>query len=546
MQAMKRLSITTPAAVLCTMMLCSGVAMSQNTPNPDPGFGVGGVVRLGFGTGNSDIPNDILLQPNGMIVTAGRSDGADGYFVALSRQFPNGQLDTAGFGVAGKVRTHVVLRDQANAIALQQDGKIIAVGMQAASNAGSAQTPSIYRFNSNGTLDTTFVSSGYVAIRFDGVSSGEFSGVAVRADGKIVAAGRCNAHAGGGANGFGFMRFKTSGVLDSTFGSAGKTRLDFSIDFLPGACAFLQNGGTLLACTAFLNGRTEYVMACVDSLGRRDSTFGTNGIRQTGIEATSNTSRRVATVDGGKFLLAGTTPRTNGNPQFSVFRFHPNGVLDSTFGINGRTDITITSNDKCYGMTIGSEGRILLVGSVSVGFGQTGLARLTAIGTPDTTFAPGGKLISNLNSNTGTHYLTCVRILSDEKILAAGPDFVSGDFMVVRYRFGITGVEEQENSHPAAFTLHQNYPNPFNPSTRIEYALPHPGHVRLTVYNVLGQLVATLVDGERPAGRFNVEWNSLGVNGTVASSGIYFYRVEAKSMNGTASLTSVKKMLLLK
>lgn len=541
MQAMKRQRITAPATVLCAMMLCSGVAMAQNPPNPDPGFGTSGIVRLGFGTGNTDMPNDMLLQPDGMIVTAGESNGVDGIFVALSRQFRNGQLDTAGFGVAGKVRTHFVLRDRANAIALQQDGKIIAVGLQAVSNAGSAATPSIYRFNSNGTVDTTFASSGQAAIRFDGVSSGQFWGVAVLADGKIVAAGTCNAHIGGGQNGFGFMRFMPSGVLDSTFGSAGRTVLNFVSIGAPGSCAFLQSGGTLLACRAVLNGRLEYVMARVDSLGRRDTTFGTNGIQQTGIETTNNIAYpsrlRIAITDGGKILLAGTTPRTNGSPQFSVFRFHPSGVLDSTFGTNGRTDITITSDDNCYGMTVGVDGKILLVGFVAVGNGQAGLARLTASGTLDTTFAPGGKLISDLNNNTGAHYLNCVRILSDGKILAAGTDFASGsgDFMVVRYRFGTTGVEQQENSHPAALTLHQNYPNPFNPTTTISYLLPAQSHVTLKVFDILGREVATLVNEHLEAGSYETTFDASGL-----ASGIYFYRL------GAGKFIESKKLVLLR
>jgi 5'-nucleotidase/UDP-sugar diphosphatase len=85
------------------------------------------------------------------------------------------------------------------------------------------------------------------------------------------------------------------------------------------------------------------------------------------------------------------------------------------------------------------------------------------------------------------------------------------------------------------FRLHKNYPNPFNPSTRIAYELPVGSRVSLKVYNTLGQEVATLVNGENPAGRHEVVWDASDV-----PSGVYFYRLEA---NGSSA---VEKLLLLK
>jgi len=105
---------------------------------------------------------------------------------------------------------------------------------------------------------------------------------------------------------------------------------------------------------------------------------------------------------------------------------------------------------------------------------------------------------------------------------------------------GTTGVYEDDHSLPATFSLSQNYPNPFNPTTRIEYALPYASHVRLTVYNILGQLAATLIDEEQQAGRFAVEWNGLGMKGNNLSGGVYFYTVV------TNDLVQTKQLMLLK
>ncbi|MGB2990078.1 MAG: FG-GAP-like repeat-containing protein [Candidatus Zixiibacteriota bacterium] len=95
-------------------------------------------------------------------------------------------------------------------------------------------------------------------------------------------------------------------------------------------------------------------------------------------------------------------------------------------------------------------------------------------------------------------------------------------------------------SRPQRFSLSQNYPNPFNPRTSIRFALPQDAHVSLTVYNVLGQKVVTLVDEEQPAGYETVWWDGKDATGDEVSSGIYFYRLEADEF------LEVKKMLLVK
>ena len=95
-------------------------------------------------------------------------------------------------------------------------------------------------------------------------------------------------------------------------------------------------------------------------------------------------------------------------------------------------------------------------------------------------------------------------------------------------------------SLPTEFGLDQNYPNPFNPTTRLSFALPTNAHVQLTVYNVLGQAVRTLVDEDMAAGTHEVTWNGRNGDGQQVSSGIYFYRINAGNFSAT------KKMMMLK
>ncbi|MCH8171448.1 MAG: T9SS type A sorting domain-containing protein, partial [Bacteroidetes bacterium] len=106
-------------------------------------------------------------------------------------------------------------------------------------------------------------------------------------------------------------------------------------------------------------------------------------------------------------------------------------------------------------------------------------------------------------------------------------------------KFSVTAVDN-ELVIPQKFTLEQNYPNPFNPTTTIRFALPEASFVILRIYNMLGQEVKTLVNGEKNAGTYNVQWRGDNNFGVKVSSGTYIYRVIA----GQNIFT--KKMVLLK
>jgi len=109
----------------------------------------------------------------------------------------------------------------------------------------------------------------------------------------------------------------------------------------------------------------------------------------------------------------------------------------------------------------------------------------------------------------------------------------------------VTGVDNPDTV-PAEFTLSQNYPNPFNPSTTIAYDIPSQSIVTVQIFNMIGQLVSTLVDDERPAGRYTVTWRGTAGSGAPVSSGIYFYRIHAKSIGVDGEFVQTRKLLLLK
>ncbi len=103
--------------------------------------------------------------------------------------------------------------------------------------------------------------------------------------------------------------------------------------------------------------------------------------------------------------------------------------------------------------------------------------------------------------------------------------------------------EEGEKPLPTAFALEQNYPNPFNPSTQIQFALPKASHVKLEIYNALGERIATLLNETRQPGYYSEQFDAIGL-----ASGIYFYRLQAgdPSAGSGHSFVDTKKLLLLK
>ena len=96
-------------------------------------------------------------------------------------------------------------------------------------------------------------------------------------------------------------------------------------------------------------------------------------------------------------------------------------------------------------------------------------------------------------------------------------------------------IESEQSGLPVRFELYQNYPNPFNPVTTISYALPKPALVRISVYDINGRIVETLVNEMKSAGYYSVKWNA-----EKYSSGIYFYQIDA------GDFKSNHKCLLLK
>lgn len=361
----------------------------------DPTFGTNGTVITSVGAQESWL-NTGIIQPDGKIIVAGSGYNATNLDFALVRYNSDGSLDNS-FGSGGKLMTQVGLsNDFASGLALQQDGKIIAVGGSV--DTGFVVAFATVRYNSNGSIDSSFGKNGkivshlghfitYIYNTYYGVYASENAvAVAVQPDQKIIVAGNsytytdCYDYYGGiyCNPAFAMVRYNSDGSLDSTFGNKGKVVDSVEVQYL--SSAVLQADGKILVTGNGwdVNGiRTNRY----NSDGSPDSSFGINGKVNTEI-GTYSSSHDIFYQPDGKILLGGYA-YVNNSYDFVVVRYKSNGSLDSNFNGNGIASINIGqpgSEDEVTGVALQGN-KIVVVGS-SRYFGgsvSSNSARLVAV-----------------------------------------------------------------------------------------------------------------------------------------------------------------------
>ncbi|RQW00785.1 MAG: T9SS C-terminal target domain-containing protein, partial [Calditrichaeota bacterium] len=146
-----------------------------------------------------------------------------------------------------------------------------------------------------------------------------------------------------------------------------------------------------------------------------------------------------------------------------------------------------------------------------------------------------GTWIGNGVLDMSSYRMDSFQLTHDDNAAMSGTIYFK-DLRVVKKKYEITSINEESLAGiPREFTLQQNYPNPFNPVTTVPFAVAKTGRVRLTVFNVLGQQVAFLVDKIMQPGQYEVRWNAVNL-----ASGVYFYELRA------GDVTLRRRMMLLK
>ena len=358
----------------------------QPDGSPDATFGINGLVTTDFGVGGSEEILAIAIQPDGRIVAVGSSISSAGQRFAVARYNADGSLDST-FDTDGKVLTSLPGRGgEATAVALAAVGgalKIVVAGTAFTGAGGTDEDVTVVRYNADGSLDTTFNGTGRVVVLNFGRP--EFpASIAIQPDGKIVVGGSALDPVTGLFNFF-LVRFWESGTLDDKFGG-------------PGGGGY-QNGGQV---TTDFSGD--------DVLGG------------------------IAIQADGKILAGGfTEDQDTGEATFALARYETNGTLDLTFGVGG-----LVNTPAGWGgaLVLRSDTKILLGGFGGQDDDFT-LAQYDGTGALDATFGTGGVVTTDLGGSDAIHALA---VQADQKIVAAGTtDGLTGtNLAVARYLGGDT------------------------------------------------------------------------------------------------------------
>lgn len=330
----------------------------------DSSFGAGGIVTTQFyGT---DRANALALQPDGKIVVAGRSvaPGINPAF-ALARFSSDGTLD-ASFGTGGKVLTSFPnsIGDGAYALAIQPDGRIVAAGETR--DAPFVDAFALARYHSDGTLDPAFGSGGMVKTSIEGRES-EARGVALQPDGRIVAVGSVLRPPGPDSALFAVARYNSDGTLDNSFGTGGSVTTEIGPLADAALAVALQPDGKIVAGGIAYVGtlaNSDFALARYNENGSLDTTFGTAGKVTTAIAPGNGLDdlAALAIQADGRIVAAGDSAS-----DISLARYNPDGTLDTS--LNGTGMITTNLEPNFSGakaVDVQDDGRIVAAG---YGFG---------------------------------------------------------------------------------------------------------------------------------------------------------------------------------
>ncbi len=368
----------------------------------DTTFGVGGIATTDFGdqqrSTNAAVANAAVLQSDGKIVIAGGIPGPSDFTIAaVARYNSNGSLDT-GFANSGIASISSLEGIPFTSIALQSDGKIVAV-------AGGFNA-SVVRYTSAGVLDSSFGTGGIVSLDFnDGPSA---SGVVIQSNGNIlVADGK-------------LIQLLPSGALDTSFGSGGSAR---TAGFGAIALAVLPSGKILVTST----GQASGFLSQYTTSGSLDTTFGIGGQ-----VASPGTAPGLALLSSGDFIVGGSL--TNNVPlpvnglasvNFAVSRYLSSGVIDASFGNNGGTTTAVPNYVvvNTSGLGVDPSDNAVLVGTTNQsGAPAFALARYTSSGQLDTSFGSNGIVVTTFGGGVQAPSVSAngLTIQSDGKIVVVG------------------------------------------------------------------------------------------------------------------------------
>jgi uncharacterized delta-60 repeat protein len=462
----------------------------------DSSFGKNGSVTYKL----PEIPTYIIqrarIDKDGKIILAGSAgNGYLGFF--LLKINDNGLIDSS-FGTNGYVFTKLDIRqERLFDLQLLNDGSMIAAGYadREEDNVYSADF-ALVRYSQDGRLDLSFGKNGYTFTDFDKYHDFGTSLVILK-DNKIILSGYSGHEP---TYDFAMARYMPDGSMDSSFGNEGKVKTDLGYNDFSNSMIVQPDGKIVLGGYSIINGTSRFTLARYNSDGSLDSTFGKNGLVTTAIR-NYDVGVSLSYLNTNKLLMTGYT-RTDTYHQIALVRYNIDGLIDSSFGIDGFSVNHIgKGTDYSYDMTFQNDEKILVCGSSSDGDPTDMiLARYNTNGFLDSTFGDGGRVITNIDYHSERPYNSdkaeSIVIDKNGRILLAGSTlYVYGKplnlttIQSLCFRRFLTefsvGIVDDISDNNDIFI----YPNPISFNASIKFELIKDEYIDIALYDLNGNLI---------------------------------------------------------
>ena len=323
----------------------------------------------------------------------------------------SGTLDPS-FGTNGRVTVGFGWRQaEAEAMVSQPDGKIVAAGHSLTSESASRFT--LARYNKTGMLDPTFGNAGRIRSGFGAGSNAGAFALVLEPDGKLVAAGEVGPV---GAYDFALIRYNADGTLDRTFGAGGKVETDIGGDDHLAAVELQPDGKILGVGVSSHPPYSTFAVARYDPNGSLDVTFGTGGMVTTEFGSNARATDVVLQPDG-KIIVVGRSQDAT-TESVALARYESNGALDQTFGSGGKVTTSLGHSSGGEAVVLQPDGRLVVGGYVRGSGNDFVLLRYDPTGGLDTTFGSDGRTTTDFGGWSDS--IADLALQADGKIVATG------------------------------------------------------------------------------------------------------------------------------
>jgi uncharacterized delta-60 repeat protein len=335
-------SLSTIAAILLLLFAPLGHAFAASG-DPDPVFGNQGTVLTNV-AGIGELPGHMVLQPDGKILVAGNSFNGLTLDLIVARYNTNGTLDTS-FGTSGIARINFGdILSAATDIALQPDGKIVVAGL-ASAGFGADVNFAVARFNANGTPDNSFDGDGKLTTSFEGNLLEAAFGLVIQPDGKIVAGGS-RQNSSTGESWFAVARYLPNGALDPSFDGDGRLVIKAGTGNEATNLAHdlaVQPDGKMVLAGEVGGADTDFALVRLNTDGTFDNSFDGDGRVRTTFFGDNEAAYTVELRGDGKIVAAGFADVDSngpGNFDFALAQYDAAGNLDPAFSADGKTTLS--------------------------------------------------------------------------------------------------------------------------------------------------------------------------------------------------------------